>query len=486
MKPGFAYRRPAALAVRVVATGVLALAASCASVGPDYRAPDANALRVPSTWIAGEVAAAAPPDELATWWRGLGDPTLDALIGESLAASPTIGVARARLHEARARRDLAGANRYPVVTASASASHARASSETGPGGSASDFHAGFDASWEADIFGGQRRALEAAEADYAASAEDLRDTQVSLASEVALEYVQVRSLQARLAIARANLATQTETLQLTQWRTQAGLTSSLDVEQARTAVEQTRAALPLLETSLAQARNRLAILADQPPGALDERLAAPAPIPAVPATMAVGIPADTLRQRPDLRSAERRLAAETARIGQQEALRYPDLALSGSIGLDALSVGALGSGGAAASQVLARLAATIFDAGRLRRQVEIQTAVQERALHTYEGAVLTALEDVENALAELANTRARHDALANAVEAARNAALYAEQRYAAGITDFQTVLDTQRVLLIAEDSLKSTEADQASALIRLYKALGGGWSEAGSPATRNE
>jgi NodT family efflux transporter outer membrane factor (OMF) lipoprotein len=473
------------IAPRLAAGAVCVLLASCA-VGPDYRAPDASALRVPASWQGSPVATQEPPESLASWWRNLGDPTLGALIDESLAASPTIGVARARLREARARRDLAEANRYPNVTASASASHARASSETGPGGSASVFHAGFDASWEADVFGGQRRALEAAEADHAASGEDLRDTQVSLASEVALEYVQVRSLQARLAIARANLATQTETLQLTQWRTQAGLTSSLDVEQARTAVEQTRAALPVLETSLAQARNRLAILADQPPGALDERLAAPAPIPAVPATIAVGIPADTLRQRPDLRAAERRLAAETARIGQQEAARYPDLALGGSIGLDALSVGALGNGGAAASQVLARLAATIFDAGRLRKQVEIQTAVQERALHTYEGAVLTALEDVENALAELANAKARRDALANAVDAARNAALYAEQRYAAGITDFQTVLDTQRVLLLAEDSLKSTEADQASALIRLYKALGGGWSDAASPATRNE
>ncbi|HET9651923.1 MAG TPA: TolC family protein, partial [Usitatibacter sp.] len=247
-------------------------------------------------------------------------------------------------------------------------------------------------------------------------------------------------------------------------------------EQARTSVEQTRAQVPALEASLAQSRNRLAVLAGAAPGTLDARLAAAAPVPAIPGSLAIGIPADTLRQRPDLRAAERRLAAETARIGQAEANRYPALTLTGSIGLDAPTFAALGSGDALVAQAAARLAATIFDAGRLRAQVEIQTAVQDRALRAYESAVLAALEDVENALAQWRQAGERRAALAQAADAARNASMLAQHRYAAGITDFQTVLDTQRTLLSAQDSLETTGADQALAFIRLYKALGGGWS----------
>lgn len=449
---------------------VSVLAAGCA-VGPEYRAPDAGALGVPAKWQGAGGAGDAAPRELAQWWEALDDPILDALIESALGANRDVAVARARLREARARRELSEAGRLPAVSASAAA----ARSDSGQGSARSSFDAGFDASWEPDIFGAQRRSVEAAEADLAATLEDLRATQVSLVAEVALDYVEARSLQARLAIARANLGTQSETLQLTRWRAEAGLTSSLDVEQARAAVEQTRAQIPSLETSLAQARNRLAVLANQAPGALDDRLAAPAPIPAVPAAIAIGIPADTLRQRPDLRAAERRLAAETARVGEREAARYPTLTLTGSFGLESLTFAGLGNGDALVGQAAARIAATIFDAGRLRLQVEVQGAVQERALRTYEAAVLTALADVENALAELANARLRREALAAAAEAARNAAIFAEQRYAAGITDFQTVLDTQRTLLSAQDSLAATGAGELSALIRLYKALGGGW-----------
>ena len=192
--------------------------------------------------------------------------------------------------------------------------------------------------------------------------------------------------------------------------------------------------------------------------------------------IAVGIPADTLRQRPDVRAAERRLAAETARVGVAEAARYPSFKLSGSIGLEALTLGALGNSGAAASSLLAGITGPIFDAGRLRAQVEIQDAVREQALVAYEQTVLTALQDVENALVALARNRERVEALANAVESARNAALLARQRYSAGLIDFQSVLDTERTVLVLEDSLASSRADGVLALIRLYKALGGGWS----------
>jgi multidrug efflux system outer membrane protein len=315
-----------------------------------------------------------------------------------------------------------------------------------------------------------------AEADLETSRASLHATQVSLVAEVALNYVEVRALQSRLGIARDNLASQTETLQLTDWRAQAGLVSSQDVEQARSNLELTRAQIPNLETSLAEAEHRLAILLGEVPGSLHQRLAKVGGLPAVPAQLAVGIPADTLRQRPDVRVAERRLAAETARVGQAEAARYPGFNLAGSIGLEALTLSALGSSGAGTASLLAGISGPIFDAGRLRYQVEIQDAVREQALVAYEQTVLVALEEVGNALVALTRNREREQALVNAAKAARNAALLSRQRYSAGLIDFQSVLDTERSVLSVEDNLASTRADGVLALIRLYKALGGGWS----------
>jgi NodT family efflux transporter outer membrane factor (OMF) lipoprotein len=256
------------------------------------------------------------------------------------------------------------------------------------------------------------------------------------------------------------------------------LTSTLDVEQARANLEQTKAQIPSLETSRAEAEQRLAILLGQPPGALAGRLASPSGIPRLPARVTVGIPADTLRQRPDVGVAERRLAAETARIGVAEAQAYPNFSLGGSLSLEALTIGALSSGNAVARSVLGSVAAPIFDAGRIRQQVNIQTAVQEQALISYEATVLNALAEVENALAALANTRQRQENLRDAVQAARLAARLARYRYSAGLIDFQTVLDTERTVLTVEDKLTLSEADGVKALIQLYKALGGGWSPA--------
>jgi NodT family efflux transporter outer membrane factor (OMF) lipoprotein len=453
--------------------------AGCAAVGPHYVPP---ATEVPAGWnrldaSTQPVASADAPGDLSQWWRRLDDPLLSELIDEALLASPDLRSAQARLREARARRLVAAAGRYPSVTAAGAASRSESSAEAGSGATRNVLSAGFDASWELDVFGGVRRGVEAAAADLESSVASLHDTRVSLASEVALNYVEVRAQQTRIGIARANLASQSETLQLTDWRAQAGLVSSQDVEQARSNREQTRAQIPSLETSLAEAEHRLDILLGQAPGTLHARLAAAGDLPAVPDRIAVGIPADTLRQRPDVRAAERRLAAETARVGVAEAARYPAFNLAGSIGLEALTLGALGNSGAATSSLFAGITGPIFDAGRLRSQVEIQGAVREQAQVAYEQAVLTALQEVENALVALARNRERVEALANAAESARNAAHMAQQRYSAGLIDFQSVLDTERSVLSIEDSLASARADGVLALIRLYKALGGGWSQ---------
>lgn len=447
-------------------------------VGPDYQAPTPD---VPAGWTrldatARPVARAETPGDLSQWWQRLDDPLLSGLIDEALQASPDLRTAQARLREARARRTVAAAAQYPGMTASGGASRSQSSEEVGSGDTRNFFSAGFDANWELDVFGGVRRSVEAAEADLESSLASLEDTQVSLASEVALNYVEVRTRQILLGIARDNLASQSETLQLTEWRAQAGLVSSQDVEQARSNREQTRAQIPLLETSLVEAEHALDLLLGKPPGTLHARLAAPRDLPALPDHIAVGIPADTLRQRPDVRAAERRLAAETARVGVAEAARYPSFNLSGSIGLEALTFGALGSSDAVASSLFAGITGPIFDAGRLRAQVEIQDAVREQALVAYEQTVLVALRDVENALVALVRNRERVEALGIAVASVRNAAQLARQRYSAGLIDFQSVLDSERSVLLLEESLASARATGVQALIRLYKALGGGWS----------
>ena len=452
--------------------GVLALLLSgCAALGPDYRVP---ASATPDAWHTA-VAASQADDQVTIerWWQQLGDAQLSALIEQALRANPDLLSARAAVQASRALERVATAGRVPSVGASGASSASR----SGDASVSESWTAGFDASWELDVFGGVRRGVEAARADREAASASLANTHASLAAEVALNYVTLRTDQARLAIARRNLATQQETLQLTDWRAQAGLASSVDVEQARTNTEQTRAQIPSLQTSIASAANRLAVLTGDVPGTLQTTLAEGG-LPALPTAVAVSIPAEVLRQRPDVQAAERQLAAETARIGVAEATRWPEFNLSGSIGLEAATFGALDNGASVVRSLAAGISGVLFDGGALRARVDQQTAVREQSLQNYRSAVLTALEDVENALSALDNSAQRRDALAAASTAARNANLLAADRYRSGLIDFSTVLETERSLLSTEDSLASAEGERLTALIQLYKALGGGWSPA--------
>lgn len=479
----------------LAALGVTLLLSGCVFVGPAYVAASPDELNVPDAWH-GPNRVAADGRTLAEWWNHLDDPLLSDLVGRAIDANPDLASARARLQQARARRRLAGANLMPTLGASTSAQYIKSSeSSFGGGGSFAGlqeieiddtrelYQVGFDAAWEPDLFGGQRRAREAATADLQAAAARLHEAQVTLTAEVARNYVELRSAQERIAIGNANLASQSETLELTEWRVQAGLATSLDAEQARTAVEQTRAAIPLLHTARAEAMHRLATLLGLAPGALADELDTPAPIPRLPEPMTIGIPADILRQRPDVAAAERTVAAETARIGEAMAARYPNLSLSGTLGVEALTVGALTNGSSFAASAIGKLAQTIFDGGRIRAGIENQTAVHDEALATYRSTVLVALEEVENALVALVDSRLRADALARGVESARNAALLARYQYNAGLIDFQTVLDTERTVLTVEESRVTAEANSTTAVIQLYKALGGGWSTAPDTTT---
>ena len=436
----------------------------------------AATIATPAAWLKSDpsIKTAAPaPDALAAWWTQFDDPVLDQLIGESLGAAPDVRSAQARLRQSRAGRDLATANLYPSIGASTSATRSRSSS----GNTQTLYAAGFDAAWEPPIFGGLHDAANGAEADMLASAASLDSVRASLAAEVALNYIHLRTAQRRLGIARDNVASQGDTLQITEWRAQAGLVTMLDVEQARTNLEQSRASIPSLENSRAEAENHLALLTGRAAGSLRERLDAVVALPKAPIEVAVGIPVDTIRQRPDIRAAEFTLLAETARTAEREADRYPSLNLSGSLGWQAFSIASLGSGGLVRS-LAGSLAATLFDGGRIRSRIAVQNAVQEQALITYEKSLLTAFEDVENALTAYAVGRERVDARQKAAASARNANALARTLYQAGSADFQKVLDTDRTRLSAEDGLASADAELLTAIIQLYKALGGGWQHA--------
>lgn len=444
--------------------------AGCTSMS--QRATTLPDIAVPATWTtAARAGAPSSIASLAQWWQRFNDPLLSTLVTQALQANTSVKSAQAALLQARAQRDIQAATLMPGVTGVASAQRSR----TGSAGTSNVFNAAFDASWEPDVFGANRSALNATESDAQASATSLANVQVSIAAEVAVDYIQLRGTQARLAIARDNLASQVETLQITDWRMQAGLTTSLEVEQARTASEQTRAQIPTLETSVAQTQHSLAVLTGQTPDALQKQLAAISPVPEAADDLALSIPAETLRQRPDVRTAELQVSAALARVSQADAARYPSFQLSGSLGLQALTLGSLTGGGTVISSLLGSISVPIFDDGSAKAQVRAQEAALEQARMNYQAVVLAALKDVEDTLVALRGDRERLTSLRNAAEAAGNAALLAQQRYASGLIDFQTVLDTQRTLLSTQDSVASTATDLSADHVRLYKALGGGW-----------
>jgi len=468
---------PIRLRTLLPAVTMLLVFVGCAVVGPDYVPPEAS---LPGLWhvpaTGGLVGGHLDKKGLANWWSILNDASLTNLVESAVSGNLGLKEARARVREARARRGITEANRFPTIDARGSAKTSRSSEETGSGSERELYALGFDAAWELDLFGGRRRTIEAAEAELQAGEEDLRDVLVSLLAEVALNYVEVRSFQTRLSVAEANLDAQEETHRITQWRFQAGLTTQFDVEQAKYSLEQTRAQIPVLQTGLVQAKNRMALLLGHPPGFLEDTLAERRAIPSTPLEVAVGVPADVLRQRPDVRRAERQLAAQTAQVGVATADLYPKFSLLGSIGLEALSMENLFSWGSRTHGIGPTVAWPLFDAGAIRGNIEVQSALQEQALIRYEAAVLSALEEVENALVAYAQEQRRRYALGEATQAALRALELAQSQYSAGLIEFSNVLIAQRALLSLQDQLAVSEGEVTSNLIALYKALGGGWT----------
>ncbi|MBW2661045.1 MAG: efflux transporter outer membrane subunit [Deltaproteobacteria bacterium] len=456
---------------------MMSVLAGCVTVGPDYAPPDVS---LPAAWSVemkvGLIVEDLDKQTLADWWLILDDPVLTSLIKQAVASNLDLKEARTRVREARALRGISKADRFPTIDASGAARLSRSSEDTGSGAERKLYSAGFDATWELDLFGGKQRAIEAAEADLQASKEGLRGVLVSLLAEVALNYVEVRLFQARLSVAHTNLDAQKETYNIAQWRFQAGLSSRIDVEQAKYNLEQTRSRIPDLHTGLERARNRLSVLLGQYPGSLKIALAEHKDIPVTPLEVAVGVPADVLRHRPDVRRAERQLAAQTAKVGIATADLYPRFSLLGSIGLEALSMDNLFLAGSRTHSIGPKITWPVFNAGTIRKNIEVQSSLQEQALIQYEAAILKALEEVENALVAYAEEQSRRQSLSDAAEAAKQAAELAQSLYSSGLIDFTDVLDAQRSLLSFQDQLSISKSKVTSNLITLYKALGGGWT----------
>lgn len=452
-----------------------ALALLC--VGATAAEPAQATPIIPAAWQQPAASGAVDDAALAQWWKQFNDPVLDRLIAGALQSSPDVRTAVARIEESRARYGVQRSALLPSLSASASGSGSRTNNRnTDVTTRSENYSAALDASWEIDLFGQNRKTLDATAADLAQTEENLRNAQASLAAEVATAYVALRSAEAQLVIVRRNLASREETVQLTRWREQAGTVTALDTQQAVSTLEQTRASLPTLQQTVTQTRNQLALLSGQTPGALDTLLGEPAAVPAVAATLATGIPADTLRQRPDVRAAARAVEAAVARTSAAKRARFPSLNLTGSLGVDALKAGKLFSPASTVASVLGSLTAPIFAGGKIQQTIQVQSAVERQALITYESTVLSALSEVENALVSVQRNTERLAILDAAVTAAREAERLAELQYQAGQADLLTVLEAQRTLLSVEQQQVTANADRATAHIQLYKALGGGWT----------
>ncbi len=459
-----------------LALAVLAAATAGCTVGPDYHPPVAN---VPAQWDAAPEQGAPAPSAPPAWWKAFDDPVLDGLVARAMRANLDLQGAQARLRAARANLGMAAGARWPSVDASGSAKRERESANAPaldvPGATDNLFQAGFDARWELDLFGGTRRAVEAAAADLDAAGEARNGAVLSLLAEVTRTYIDMRAGQRQLALARDALAAAEDALGLARARYQGGLAAQLEVAQAEAEVTAIAARLPPLETADRAAAYRLAVLLGETPGALDAELRVAAPVPVAPAGLPAGLPSDLLRRRPDLRRAERELAATTARIGVATADLYPRFSLLGNAGLASDSGGDFFAWGSRLWSVGPALSWPIFRAGRIRATIEVRDAEQQQALIAYRLALLIAFEEVETAIVAYTRERERRAMLADAADANRRAADLARGLYLGGLADFRAVLDAQGKLYAAQTALAQSDAALATDLVALYKALGGGW-----------
>lgn len=462
----------------ILGAGVLALT-GCRAIGPDYERPT---VETDAAWAASSDNAfnAADPDGIETWWVSLEDPVLDELVQRAFASNLDLAVAVQRVRQAAAIRGISAGERFPDLDGTGSYSRERQGQNGFPALSEPEefesFALGLEFGWELDVWGRVRRLVESADADLAATVEDLHDVRLILAAEVVAEYVGFRTAQARLQVAEQNIEIQRQSLELTRTRFENGAAPQLDVAQAETNLANTEAELPLFRADERDSLLRLAVLLGQGPSTLLDELTEPEALPVPPSQIAVGVPADVLRRRPDVRSAERTLAAEVARIGVELGDLYPRFTLSGTLQFNSTNSGSLFDADSLGFGLGPGFSWNIFDGGRVRNSVRAQEAAADIALLGYRSAVLTALEDVESTMFRHARQLEATEALARASVSARQSADLSRQLYLEGRSDFQNVLDSERELFAAEDALIRSQSDVALTYILLQRALGGGWS----------
>jgi NodT family efflux transporter outer membrane factor (OMF) lipoprotein len=462
----------------LAAVTILALS-GCTMVGPDYAPPETE---TPDQWqqaLAEDMATGQ--DELVRWWEQLNDPQLTGLIARAKEGNPGLKETLARLRESRATRAIAAGEKVPAVDGFGGISRNRVPESFIP--PTTDFNRyntfyelGVGASWEVDFWGRVRRNVEAADAGLQGSLESYRDALVLLYGEVALTYTEVRALQARIRYIEGNIGTQRDSLQLVVDRNKAGIASDLEVSQAELNLYRTTAALPSLQAALTGSMNRLGVLLGESPQALHTELTNPEPIPALPQQLFVGVPGELVRRRPDIRAAERSLAAETARVGVATAELYPRFGISGDFSMLNTDAGDLFNWDSRRFNVGGFFSWNLFNGGRVRGQIEVQDARTEQALYRYEQTVLSALEEVETNLSNFGRERERRAALARSSAAAQKSVELVLILYRTGLTDFQNVLDMERSLFEQQDRLAASDGEVIKNLIRIYTSLGGGWN----------
>jgi multidrug efflux system outer membrane protein len=469
-----------------LAVAVALVLAGCA-VGPNYQAP---AIAVDAGFVAAgttRVDAGAPGAEIARFWRGFDDAALSQLVERALAVNGDVRIAQARLRESRALLEGTRAEALPEIDATASATRALQPEYLLPGASRSQrtatvYDAGFTANWELDFFGRRRRASESAAAQVDASAAGVGAVWTSISAEVARNYLELRGLQQRQQVATDSIANQRESLRLTDARLEAGRGTRLDSARARSQLGSTEATLPVLQAAIERSAYRLATLTAQAPRAVLAALnAGPATLPSLPVTdlaaLPIGTPEQLLRRRPDLVQAERQLAAASADIGVATADLFPRISLTGLIGLAGLRLGALGESNTQQYAFGAGLTWPVLDFGRVRSRIAASEARADGALASYEQSVALALEETEGALSQFTRSAQQGERLAAAARDAEDAARLSALRFDAGSIDFLVVLDAERQALATRDALVQARVGQATALVAVYRALGGGWPQ---------
>lgn len=463
------------------------LLAGCAA-GPDFKAPKTI---VDSAFANGSQTNLSSEQVTADWWHAFNDPVLNRLVDRAVAENHDLRIATARVREARASHDQSRWDFFPSPRAEAgwqkttSAKDSIFMPTTREQRELDLFTTGFDATWELDVFGRVRRANEAARADWLGTYMQRRDVLVSLEAEVARNYFELRGTQNRLEVARKNATNQEETLKLTLSKVQAGRGTELDSARARAQLDATKAAIPPLESSILKSIHRLSVLSGQQPNALTAELSKPAPLPALPKQVNISSPADLLRRRPDIRTAEYALHSATARIGVATADLFPRVTVNGRIGLSSSDFANLTKSGSDYYGFGPNISWAALDIGHVRARIRSSKAKAEEALAVYEKTVLKALEETENALVDFGHSESRRDYLESSTSAAEQAFKLARQRYEGGISDFLTVLDAQRTQLEEQDQLAQSQMATATSLVAVYKSLGGGWQigSTNAPAT---